>query len=135
MTTEAVKATRARITVEQADRLAQERHPYPLPSDDPVETGELHEFTPDWTLHPGVLLRRLMDERKIGPATLALRAGMELPDLRRVLNGTARIDNVTAGRLGGVLGTGTSFWLDAQAGYDADIARGAKDTSREHDDD
>ena len=95
---------------------------------------EMTGSAPKVTRAPGVLLRRLMDERKIGPATLALRAGMQLPVLRQVLDGTARVDQVTAGRLGTALGTGTQFWLDCQAGYDADIARGAKDVSEENDD-
>lgn len=42
-----------RITVEEADRLAQERPPYPAPSDDPAErcTGETGWHRPqvrDW---------------------------------------------------------------------------------------
>lgn len=94
---------------------------------------ELHEFRPDWTLRPGVFLRRMMDERKIGPATLALRGGTQLPVVRGVLDGSVRVDAVVADRLDAALGTGTSFWLNAQRQYDEDIARGATDTSEEHD--
>lgn len=93
---------------------------------------ELHEFTPDWTLRPGVFLRRMMDERKIGPATLALRGGTQLPLVRGVLDGTVRVNAAVADRLDAALGTGTAFWLNAQAQYDADIARGAAGTSEEH---
>ena len=44
------------------------------------------------------------------------------------------VDGLIAQRLEEALGTpGADFWLNYQAGYEADLARGATDSSKEND--
>jgi plasmid maintenance system antidote protein VapI len=89
-------------------------------------------FTPDWTLHPGVALRVVLRHRGISEADLADRARLGPEAIAGVLGGTIAVDGLIAQRLEEALGTpGADFWLDCQAGYEADLARGATDTSRE----
>lgn len=98
---------------------------------------ELHPFTPDWTLRPGVFLRRVLKDRKLQPEDLCLtvNGGMHLEVVSGILDGTARVDEDAAIRLANGTGVPSSFWLNSQAQYDADIARGAAATSEEHEND
>ncbi len=89
---------------------------------------ELHPFTPDWTVRPGVLLRDELAERGITPDALAASVGLAAEVITGVIDGTRKIDQVIAERLFAALGISASFWRNFQARYDADIARGATDT-------
>jgi addiction module HigA family antidote len=84
---------------------------------------------------PGILLRRTMQERGLYDTQLAERSGLTVMTVRNVLDGANRIDEPTAERLAAGTGTSAQFWLNAQAQYDADIRRGAKDVSKEHEHD
>ena len=88
-------------------------------------SSEPHPFTPDWTISPGVLLRRELAERDVTPDELAASAGVAAEVVTGVIDGTRKIDQEIAERLYAGLGISASFWLNFQAGYDADIARGA----------
>jgi plasmid maintenance system antidote protein VapI len=91
-------------------------------------------FLPDWTLHPGVALRAVLRHREISEADLADRARLGPETIGGILGGTMAVDGLIAQRLEEALGRpGAQFWLNFQAGYEADLARGAKDTSEEHD--
>jgi HTH-type transcriptional regulator / antitoxin HigA len=92
-------------------------------------------FEPDWTIRPGILLRRTMQEKGLYDTQLAERSGLTIMTVRNVLDGANRIDEATAERLAAGTGTSAQFWLNAQAQYDADIRRGAKDVSKEHEHD
>lgn len=92
-------------------------------------------FTPDWTLRPGILLRELLRERDISTAQLAVGSGLHYPVVLAVLGGTARIDENIAWAIALATGTSAATWLNAQANYDADLERGARDVSGEHEDD
>jgi hypothetical protein len=50
---------------------------------------------------------------------------MHLDVVQGIIGGTRPVDQDAAIRLANGTGVPSSFWLDAQAGYDADIARGA----------
>lgn len=91
-------------------------------------------FLPDWTLHPGVILRRVLEGRGITEAGLADLSRLGPETVAGVLGGTMAVDGLIAQRLEEALGRpGAQFWLNFQAGYEADLARGAKDSSKEHD--
>ena len=103
------------------------------------EAGPLHlaahcphrPFAPDWTLHPGVCLRAVLRHREITEAGLAFASGLGPETVAGVLRGTMAVDGVIAQRLEEALGTpGADFWLNCQAGYEADLARGATDSIR-----
>lgn len=84
-------------------------------------------FAPDWTLHPGIALRAVMRHRGISEADLADRARLGPETVAGILGGTMAVDGFTAQRLEEALGTpDAQFWLDWQAGYEADLARGAE---------
>lgn len=93
---------------------------------------ELQPFTPDWTLRPGILLMEALREREITPLQVALRGGLAPHTVTEILRGRKRINPVSAAALSRVLGNSAAYWMNAQAQYDADLARGAKDVSEEH---
>jgi antitoxin HigA-1 len=95
-------------------------------------TDELHEFTPDWTIRPGVLLRQELAARGATPDELAASVGLAAEVITEVIDGTRKINQMIAERLYAALGISASFWFNFQAKYDADIARGAKDTSGDY---
>lgn len=84
-------------------------------------------FVPDWTISPGVLLRRALEAQ-----------GKNAEDIlgaRRIIDGTLRIGPFEAGTIAAALGTSEDMWLNAQRLYDAAILRGATDTSGEYEQD
>lgn len=81
-------------------------------------------FVPDWTIRPGVLLRKALEAQ--GKSADDLLGG------KRLLDGTLRIGPFEAENIGRLLGTSPETWLNAQRLYDAAILRGAADTSEEH---
>lgn len=88
-------------------------------------TDEIREFRPDWTVHPGVFLRRILSDRHLKPEDLCLSpARMHLDVVQGIIDGTRPVDQDAAVRLANGTGVPSSFWLDAQTGYDADLARG-----------
>ena len=81
-------------------------------------------FVPDWTIRPGILLRRSLEWQG--------RSAADLPDGQGLLDGTLRIDARHAAQIADLLGTSAEMWLNAQRLHDAAILRGATDTSDEH---
>lgn len=91
-----------------------------------------HAFEPDWTLHPGVALAELLDERGITAAELAGRAQLGPETVAGLLNFIVPVDSVIAGCLEKALSSPSArFWLNYQGNYDADQARDAEDVSRD----
>jgi plasmid maintenance system antidote protein VapI len=86
-------------------------------------------------LHPGVILRHELAARGITEADLAQMAGLGPETVAGILGCTTAIDGVIAGRLETALGVPAYIYLNLQRGYEADLARGAKDCSKEHDGD
>lgn len=94
--------------------------------------AESRPFEPDWTLHPGICLRKILDDRGISKAELARMTGLGPETIAGILGFTVAIDRLTARRLEAALGgPSAQFWLNYQANYQRDLARGAKDVSRE----
>ena len=90
------------------------------------------EFRPDWTIRPGVALAEVLDDQKLTPAEAAAVTGLTVETVTGILDGTVSIDRPVADALHAGLGVSARFWLNYQAGYDAALARGAKDVSGEH---
>lgn len=89
-------------------------------------------FEPDWTLHPGVALREILGERGISEADLADAARLGPETVAGLLNFTVPVDGLIAQQLEAALGAPPAqFWLNYQANYERDLARDAKDVSRE----
>lgn len=95
-----------------------------------TEMTELHPFIPDWTLSPGVLLRRVMAGRNLAEADLS-RCGLLPETIAGILAGTSAIGEDAAIRIANATGVPSSFWLNAEHVYRSDLARGAEDVSSE----
>ena len=77
------------------------------------------------SIHPGEILRtEFLDPLGITPYALARDTGIDKGNLSRILNGKSSITAETALRLGTFFGTGPESWLNLQAHYDLEVARG-----------
>jgi antitoxin HigA-1 len=70
------------------------------------------------TAHPGRLLRRELEARRLSANRLALDLGVPSGRITDILNGRRAITADTALRLGRYFGNGARFWLDLQSQYD-----------------
>ncbi len=68
--------------------------------------------------HPGRLLRRELQARKLSANRLALDIGVPSGRITDILNGRRSISADTAVRLGRYFGNRAPFWLDLQSQYD-----------------
>jgi antitoxin HigA-1 len=68
--------------------------------------------------HPGRLLRRELEARKLSANRLALDLGVPSGRITDILNGRRAITADTALRLGRYFGNNPQFWLDLQSQYD-----------------
>jgi HTH-type transcriptional regulator/antitoxin HigA len=80
-------------------------------------------FTPDWSLHPGVILRRKLEERGIRQAELAERTGLTAKHINQIVNGAIGISGDVALLLDRALGVSAEFWMQADAEYQAQASR------------
>ena len=81
------------------------------------------QFTPDWALHPGVYLRRMLEERGIRQAELAERTGLTAKHINQIVNQSIGISADVALLLDRALGTAPGFWTRAEADYQARASR------------
>jgi plasmid maintenance system antidote protein VapI len=84
---------------------------------------------PDWTLRLGETLADLLIEGHMSTLDAGKVTGLRAEDIEAVIGGSLAVDERVAERLA-KLGPSAQFWLNYQANYDADLARGAKDVSR-----
>jgi plasmid maintenance system antidote protein VapI len=87
-----------------------------------------YPFEPDWTLSPGHMLAVAMNERNIAFGDLTDMTGLDPDVLNSILERREPVTEETAAALGRALGS-TEYWLNSQAIYEADLARGATDKS------
>lgn len=80
----------------------------------PLDTPE---FAPDWSLHPGVLLRRVLDEQQLRQSELAERAGLSAKHVNQIVNRSVGITGDVAVVLERALGVPAQFWTRAEADY------------------
>ena len=86
-------------------------------------------------IHPGRLLRREMDARKLSANRLALDLGVPSGRITDILNSRRSITADTALRLALYFGNNAQFWLDLQSQYDIVIVErehGAEIKKRVH---
>ncbi len=69
-------------------------------------------------IHPGRLLKRELDFRKLSANRLALDLGVPSGRITDILNGRRSITADTAVRLGRYFGNSAQVWLDLQGQYD-----------------
>jgi antitoxin HigA-1 len=84
-------------------------------------------------VHPGRMLRRELDARKLSANRLSLDIGVPSGRITDILNGRRAITADTAVRLGRYFGNSAQFWLDLQAQYEialVDRDKGAEITRR-----
>ena len=70
------------------------------------------------TIHPGRLLKRELEARKLSANRLAIDLGVPSGRITDILNGRRSISADTAVRLGLYFGNSAQFWLDLQGQYD-----------------
>jgi antitoxin HigA-1 len=86
-------------------------------------------------IHPGRILRRELDARKLSANRLALDLGVPSGRITDILNARRSISADTALRLARYFGNSAQFWLDLQSQYDIAIAErehGAEIKKRVH---
>lgn len=69
-------------------------------------------------IHPGRLLKRELEARKLSANRLALDLGVPSGRITDILNSRRSISADTAVRLGRYFGNNPQFWLDLQGQYD-----------------
>jgi len=84
--------------------------------------GQAFEFTPDWSVHPGALLRRVLERRGIRQSELAERTGLTPKHVNQVVSENIGISGDVAILLERVLGIDAQFWVRADADYQAYIS-------------
>ena len=73
-------------------------------------------------IHPGRLLRRELESRKLSGNRLALDLGVPSGRITDILNGRRSISADTALRLARYFGNSAQFWLDLQSQCDIAVA-------------
>jgi addiction module HigA family antidote len=69
-------------------------------------------------VHPGRLLKRELEARKLSANRLSLDIGVPSGRITNILNGRRSITADTAVRLGRYFGNSAQFWLDLQSQHD-----------------
>ena len=73
-------------------------------------------------IHPGRLLRRELESRKMSANRPALDLGVPSGRITDILNGRRSVSADTALRLARYFGNSAQFWLDLQSQYDIAVA-------------
>ena len=80
-----------------------------------------HGISLDLVIHPGETISDILEERDLTQKELAKRAGVSEPFLSDVIHGKKDISKSLAMGLEYALGVPSSFWLNLQANYDAEL--------------
>ena len=78
-------------------------------------------ISPDLLIHPGETIADLLEERDMSQKELAKRTGVSEPFLSDVIHGRKDISKGLAMGLEYAFGVPSSFWLNLQANYDAEL--------------
>jgi antitoxin HigA-1 len=73
-------------------------------------------------VHPGRLLRREMQARKLSANALALALRVSSGRITDILNGKRGVSPETAMRLARYFGNSSRFWLNLQTTYELEVA-------------
>ncbi len=74
-------------------------------------------------IHPGEFLQDHIEEYHISQIDLALRTGMSKKIINEIINGKNPVTEAMAVKLSKVFPLSVEYWLNLQAGYEADLAR------------
>jgi HTH-type transcriptional regulator/antitoxin HigA len=86
------------------------------------------EFTPDWSIHPGIALRQVLEQRSIRQSELAERTGLTPKHVNQIVNEIIGISGDVAVLLERALDIPTRFWVQLDADY---TAHASKEKARE----
>lgn len=84
-------------------------------------------MSPDWSIHPGEILREELRARKITQTAFAVMANRPLNVINLIIRGKKGISANTALDLERALGVSASFWARLQAEHDVWVARQRRD--------
>ena len=88
-----------------------------------MTSGEqVPEFAPNWSVHPGELLRRVLERREIRQSELAERTGLTPKHINQIVSENIGISGDVAILLERVLDIDAQFWVRADADYQAYIS-------------
>jgi addiction module HigA family antidote len=73
-------------------------------------------------IHPGEILKDLLDEAKMSATAAALKMRIPGNRLTAIINGSRSISADTALRLAAFFGNSPQFWMNLQSNYDLDLA-------------
>jgi addiction module HigA family antidote len=85
--------------------------------------GLLAPFSPDWSIHPGEILREELKARGLTQHAFAEKAGRSVQVINLIINGKKGITPDTALDLERGLGVSAGFWVRLQAEHDLAVAR------------
>ena len=74
-------------------------------------------------VHPGELLREILEELDISAYALAKRIGKAPIQVSRILAGKSSVTAPMARLIGAALGTTAQYWVNLQAHYDLEVAK------------
>jgi addiction module HigA family antidote len=74
-------------------------------------------------IHPGELLREILEELDISAYALAKSIGKAPIQISRILAGKSSITAPMARLIGAALGTTAQYWVNLQAHYDLEVAK------------
>jgi HTH-type transcriptional regulator/antitoxin HigA len=80
-------------------------------------TAHKAEFTPEWSIHPGAVLREILEKRSIRQTELAERTGLTPKHVNQITKEQIGISGDVAIRFERVLGVPTQFWMRLEADY------------------
>lgn len=80
---------------------------------------EPQELIPDWSIHPGTILRQVLEQRGIRQAELAERTGLTAKHINQIVTGGIGISGDVALLLERALDIDARFWTRADADYQA----------------
>ena len=81
---------------------------------------EIQQMRP---VHPGELLREILEELGISAYALAKSIGKAHIEVSRILAGKSSVTAPMARLIGAALGTTAQYWVNLQAHYDLEIAK------------
>jgi HTH-type transcriptional regulator/antitoxin HigA len=75
------------------------------------------EFEPGWSVHPGLILRQVLEQRNVRQSELAERTGLSAKHLNQIVNQSIGITGDVAVLLERALDIPARFWTRAEADY------------------
>ena len=88
-----------------------------------MTSEEQPEFAPDWSVHPGAILRRLLERRGIRQSELAERTGLTPKHINQIVTESIGISGDVAILLERVLNIDAQFWVRADADYQTYVSK------------